>query len=116
VTQAETALLTQPQPNCAEQLARFFPVLTRIRVAAQLIAPRAGGKQLTERVTICFGDSEHAIFLCTLPVEFNDVVFLGQGLNENVQEGSVVAVQYEQERKAVAVRFTSGRCEWLARR
>ena len=116
VNQAETALLTQPEPSCAEQLARFFPELAPLQVAVQLIAPRAGGRQLTESVAVCFSGSEHAIFLCTLPIEFNDVVFLAQRANENMVEGSVVAVQYEQGRKAVAVHFTSGPCEWLARR
>ena len=116
VNQAESAVLAEPEANCAEQLARFFPEVAPMRVAVQLIVPRAGGKQLTESATVRFSSSEHAIFLCTLPIEFNDAVFLAKRANENMVEGSVVAVQYEQGRKAVAVHFTSGPCEWLARR
>jgi len=97
-------------------LARFFPEAAPTRVAVQLIAPRAGGRQLTESVTVRFSGSEHAIFLCTLPIEFNDAVFLAQRANDKMVEGSVVAVQYEQGQKAVAVRFTNGPCGWLARR
>lgn len=71
---------------------------------------------MKEMVTVQFSGREHAIFVSSLPIEFNDAVRLMQQEGQDTVEGSVVAVQYEEGRKAVAVRFAGGRGEWLARR
>lgn len=114
VTRPESAVL--PEASCAEQLARFFPQVAPVQIAAHVIAVRRGGKQLKEMVTVQFSGREHAIFVSSLPIEFNDAVRLMQQEGQDTVEGSVVAVQYEEGRKAVAVRFAGGRGEWLARR
>jgi hypothetical protein len=53
-----------------------------------------------------FGDAEHGIFLSTLPLEFADRVRIEYGERTRVAEASVVAVQYHEGQKAVAVRFS----------
>lgn len=113
VTRPESA--TPTELSCAEQLARFFPQVARVQIAARMITVRAGGKQLKETVTVQFSGPEHAIFVSTLPIEFNDAVRLARHEGEDAVDGSVVAVQYAEGHKAVAVRFASC-CEWLARR
>jgi hypothetical protein len=60
-----------------------------------------------------FGGPEHAIFLSTLPLEFDDRLRI-----EATQEGPpadaiVVGMQYHEGRKAVAVRFLQGPCDWV---
>ena len=116
MSRPESSLLTATELGCAEQLARFFPQVGPVEVPAQVIALRPGKKQLREAVTVQFSGAEHAIFLSTLPIEFNDAVRLVQREGGGAVEGSVVAVQYDEGRKAVAVRFTGGPCEWLALR
>lgn len=109
-------LLTATEEGCAEQLARFFPKIVPVKIQAQLVAPRAGGKNLQETVTVRFSGTNHAIFLSTLPIEFNDPVQLVEKESGAVAEGSVIAVQYEEGRKALAVRFTNGSRAWVAPR
>lgn len=105
--------LTTAEQNCAEQLARFFPQVRAVRVPVQVTSLRSGATQLREASVVEFSGSQHAIFLSTLPLEFDDRVRL-----ENVQDGSpaeatVIAVQYHEGRKAVAVRFSKSPCDWV---
>ena len=68
---------------------------------------------MREATVVEFGGAECAIFLSALPLEFDDRVRLeavGQGLTA---EATVVAVQYHEGRKAVAVRFLEGHCNWV---
>ena len=116
VGRSDSALLTAREASCAEQLARFFPQVKPVQIQAQLIAPRAGGKNLQEAVVLQYGGAEHAIFLSTLPVEFNDAIRLVRREAGPDAEGLVVAVQYDEGHKAVAVRFTNGPCQWVAQR
>lgn len=116
MSRSKGALLADGEASCAEQLARFFPQVAPVRIAVQLVAPRVGGRDLQEAVILQFGGTEHAIFLSTLPIEFNDPVRLVKAESGETAEGSVVAVQYDEGRKAVAVRFTSGPCSWVKQR
>lgn len=60
-----------------------------------------------------FGGTENVIFLSTLPLEFADRVRLATVEKGRLAEAIVVAVQYHEGRKAVAVRFSQGRCDWV---
>jgi hypothetical protein len=113
VGRSGTLILTTAEENCAEQLARFFPQVRPVRVPVQVIPLRSGATQLRESSVVEFGDTAHAIFLSNLPLEFDDRVRL-----ENVQDGraaeaTVIAVQYHEGRKAVAVRFLQSSCDWV---
>jgi hypothetical protein len=48
-----------------------------------------------------------------LPLEFDEHVRLESVPEGRTAEGTVVAVQYHEGRKAVAVRFSQGRCDWV---
>lgn len=104
---------TEAMENCAEQLSRFFPHVLAVRVPVQVTALRPGTAQLREATVLEFGGAEHAIFLSTLPLEFADRVKLESAQDAAVAEGSVVAVQYHEGRKAVAIRFLPGPCHWV---
>lgn len=99
--------------DCAEQLARFFPRSTRVRVPVQVTAVRSGSAHLREATVLEFGAKTHAIFLSTLPLEFDDRVRLQRDRTGRPADATVVAVQYHEGRKAVAVRFTNGPCAWV---
>jgi hypothetical protein len=109
----ETAV-SEHELGCAEQLARFFPGAAAIRVPVQVTALRGGKAKLREATVVEFGGAQHAIFLSTLPLEFEDRVRLERDAHGRaVADATVVAVQYHEGRKAVAVKFTQGLCDWV---
>ena len=60
-----------------------------------------------------YGEPEHAIFVTALPLEFDDRVWIEAEGEGRPAEASVVGVQYYEGRKAVAVRFLQGPCDWV---
>ena len=105
--------VTASEQGCAEQLARFFPQSRPVRIPVQVTSLRGGESRLREATVLEFGGPEHAIFLSTLPLEFDDRVRLEAAEQERPAEATVVAVQYHEGRKAVAVRFLPGHCNWV---
>ncbi len=105
--------LTGAEQNCAEQLARFFPQAKPVRISLQVTALRGGKTRLRETAVVEFGGAEHAIFLSTLPLEFDDHVRLEAEGRGRAADAVVVAVQYHEGNKAVAVRFLQGPCDWV---
>ena len=78
-----------------------------------ITALRAGSTRLREATVVEFGGSEHVIFLSSLPLEFDDKVRIERDRNGATADGKVIAVQYDEGRKAVAVRFLEGPCAWV---
>jgi len=109
------SLLAANEQGCAEQLARFFPQTKAVRVPVQVISSRGGQTQLREATVVEYSGAEHAIFLSTLPLEFDDRVRLEGRQEEAPAEATVVAVQFHEGRKAVAVRFLQGSCNWVTK-
>ena len=86
-----------------------------VRIPVQVTALRGGRTKLREATVVEFGGREHAIFLSTLPLEFDDHVRLEAAQEGRPAEATVVAVQYHEGRKAVAVSFLQGPCAWVTR-
>ena len=105
--------LAEGEKSCAEQLARFFPYTAPVRTKVQVTALRNGSTGLREATIVEFGGAEHAIFLSTLPLEFDDRVRIAREGKGCTAEAAVVAVQYREGCKAVAVRFLDGPCGWV---
>jgi hypothetical protein len=99
--------------GCAQKLARFFPQATPARVPIQVTALRGGAAKLREATVVEFAASDFAIFLSTLPLEFDDRVRLERDRKGSAADATVIAVQYHEGRKAVAVKFTQGPCAWV---
>ena len=108
---ATGATITEEVDGCAERLARFFPDALAIRIPVQVIV-RRGGAELREPALVEFGGEHSAIFLSTLPLEFDDRVKLQRDSPKFSLEATVIAVQYHEGRKAVAVRFNEP-CDWV---
>ena len=104
------------EKSCAEQLARFFPQASAVRVPVQVTSPRGGTTNLREATIVEFSSGHHAIFLSTLPLEFGDRIRLEARPQGYLAEATVDAVQYHQGRKAVAARFLEGPCDWVMKR
>jgi hypothetical protein len=105
--------LIADETGCAEQLAKFFPTLTIVRVPVRVSSLRSGQSKLQESTVLEFGAGEIAIFLSNLPIEFDDRVRLSREDGRQSVEAAVIALQYHQGRKAVAVRFLNGACDWM---
>ena len=99
--------------NCAEQLAGFFPKLVAVRIPVKVTALRGGVSPLQEATVVEFGTGDHAIFLSTLPLEFDERVRLERDRKGQAADATVIALQYHDGRKAVAVRFLHGPCDWM---
>jgi hypothetical protein len=110
----EMALITG-ELGCTEQLARFFPRLPEVRVPVRVAPLRNGSSQprMQEAAVVEYGSEEYAIFISTLPLEFDDRVNISQDGGGRSAEAAVIALQYHEGRKAVAVRFLAGPCEWM---
>ena len=110
----EMALITGEQ-SCTEQLARFFPKLPVVRIAVRVAALRGGNSagRLQETAIVEFASEEYAIFSSTLPLEFDDRLSMAIERGGSSAEAAVIALQYHEGRKAVAVRFLAGPCEWM---
>jgi len=113
VKQSNAPLMADREAECTAQLARFFPQATPVRVPVQVTALRAAGLRLREATVLEFGAPELAIFSSALPLEFDDRVALEGIPNRRTVRAVVIAVQYHEGRKAVAVRFSEGPCDWV---
>jgi len=105
--------LIADEQGCAEQLARFFPALPAVRFAVRVTPLSPAQRKLQERTLLEYGTPECAIFLSSLPLEFADRVKLERDGGGVPAEAAVIALQYQEGRKAVAVRFLDGPCEWM---
>lgn len=101
------------QQTCTEQLARFFPGVTAVRLPVQVTALRGGATRLREASLIEFAGLEHAILVSGLPLEFDDKVRLEGSRKADTADATVVAVQYHGGQKAVAVKFLRGHNRWI---
>ena len=108
----ETTLIADER-ECAEQLSRFFPTLPAVRFAVRVTPLRPGLGKWQERTVLEYGGEEVAIFLSSLPLEFADRVRVERDGGGRPAEAAVIALQYQEGRKAVAVRFLEGPCEWM---
>ena len=111
--QSGSSTVTANAQDCAEQLSRFFPQTRPVRIPVQVSSLRGGKTRLREATVVEFACKDHAIFVSTLPLEFDDRVRLETTRKERPADATVVAVQYHEGRKAVAVRFTQGPCDWV---
>src|ERR1700681_4282134 len=105
--------LIADETGCAEQLARFFPKLSVVHIPVRVASMRAGQSKLQESTVLEFGAGEIAIFLSDLPIEVDDRVRLSRQDGKRPVEAAVVALQYHQGRKAVAVRILDNACDWM---
>ena len=111
--QFDEPTLIAEQQSCTEQLARFFPGVTPVRLPVQVTALRGGANRLREASLIEFAGVEHAILVSGLPLEFDDKVRLEGNRKADTADATVVAVQYHAGQKAVAVKFLRGHNRWI---
>jgi hypothetical protein len=106
--------LAEKELGGTEQLARFFPDVRPIGLPALLTLSRNGSLSVREAVVVEFAGTERAIFNSSLPLEFEDRVHLENERGHGI-DAKVVAVQYGDEKIAVAVQILDGPFSWMKR-
>jgi hypothetical protein len=105
--------LIADERGCTDQLAKFFPSLPSTRFMVRVQSLRVGRERLQESTVVEYGTGEFAIFLSTLPLEFDERVRISRNGKGQAVEAAVIALQYHEGLKAVAVRFLDSRCDWM---
>ncbi len=113
-TQA-TARARVPKESSTAKLARFFPNATPVRIAVRLSRLSGGDQAASESTVIEFGTATEVLFASNLPLEFADQVRLQNSDGSLDAKASVVAVQYDKGRTAVAARFTHTVANWIVK-
>ena len=62
--------------ECVAELARFFPGIVPLRIPV-LILKGDPARAAAEQTTIEFGTAEECLFVCGLPLEFEDLEYRG---------------------------------------
>ena len=110
---AVTAIPAQPRPSAAAGLAGLFPEATAVRIPVRVTALRGEAGKLEEHTVIEFGTAREVLFASALPLEFEDHVQIENSDSSLRAEATVVAVQFEAGRKAVAARFLKEVSNWI---
>lgn len=110
----EAGLVTDVRSeSCVDKLAQFFPQACPVRIQVKLMAPRLGARTFVETTVVEYATPTEALFTSTLPFEFDDRLRVQEIDGALIAEAAVVAVQYHQNRKAVAVRFLTTPRHWV---
>jgi hypothetical protein len=103
-----------------ERLAQFFPNAIRVRIPVRITpsaeAHGANGHQseaLGESTVIEFGTENEVLFASALQLEFADKVRVKSADGSLDVEASVVAVQLNDGKTAIAARFTRNVSNWI---
>ena len=97
------------------KLAKFFPNASPVRIPVRLTRMAGEGDAFTESTVIEFGTPREVLFASTLPLEFADRLRLRNSDGSLDAEASVVALQYQEGRTAVAARFTHDVANWIVK-
>jgi hypothetical protein len=100
--------------NHVARLASFFAAATPVRIPVRLT--RLGsGEVFSESTVIEFGTAREVLFACAAPLEFADRIHLENSDGSLDVEATVVAVQYHEQKTAVAARFTRDVANWIVK-
>jgi hypothetical protein len=106
-------------PSVVEHLAKFFPEATPVRIPVRLtrLAPATPGSPdpQSESTVLEFGTSREVLFASSLALEFADKVRIRNSDGSLDAEATVVALQYQEGRTAVAARFVREVANWIVK-
>ena len=100
-----------------QKLTEMFPEAAPLRIGVTVGAVGTAHSQKEEEDTIIeFGTPNEALFATTLPLQCRDEVWLANADRSIDLLGTVTAVQNQNNRKAVAVRFAGTMRHWTKKR
>ena len=104
---------TRPEAPIVK-LAKFFHDATPVRIPVRLTRLIAE-ERVTESTVIEFGTPREVLFTSNLPLQFADRLRVQNSDGTLNAEASVVALQHNHGRTAVAARFTQEVSNWIVK-
>ena len=104
----------QEATECVAELARLFPGIVPVRVPV-LIFKGDSARAAAEQTTIEFGTAEECLFVCGLPLEFEDLVQVRTTDGTLNSAAKIVAMRLEDDKMAFAAQFLNDVTNWIAR-
>jgi len=98
--------------ECVVELARFFPGIVPLRIPV-LIFKGDSAKAAAEQTTIEFGTAEECLFVCGLPLEFEDLVHIRTADGTLNSTAKIVAMRLHEDKMAFAARFVNDVTDWI---
>lgn len=100
--------------ECVAELAKFFPGIVPLRIPV-LIFKGDSAKAAAEQTMIEFGTAEECLFVCGLPLEFEDLVHVRAENGTLDSTAKIVAMRLHDDKMAFAARFVNDVTDWIAR-
>lgn len=100
--------------ECVAELARFFPGIVPLRIPV-LIFKGDSARAAAEQTMIEFGTAEECLFVCGLPLEFEDLVQVRAADGTLDSTAKIVAMRLQDDKMAFAARFTEDVTNWIVR-
>ncbi len=104
----------QEATECVAELARLFPGIVPVRIPV-LIFKGDSARAAAEQTTIEFGTAEECLFVCGLPLEFDDLVQVKTADGTLDGTARIVAMRLHDDKMAFAARFLNDVTNWIAR-
>ena len=104
----------QEATECVAELARFFPGIVPVRIPV-VIFKGDSARAAAEQTTIEFGTAEECLFVCGLPLEFEDLVHVVAVDGTLDSTAKIVAMRLQDDKMAFAARFTEDVTDWSGR-
>jgi hypothetical protein len=104
----------QEATECVAELARLFPGIVPVRIPV-LIFKGDSARAAAEQTTIEFGTAEECLFVCGLPLEFEDIVHVRTADGTLNSTAKIVAMRFQDDKMAFAARFLNDVTNWIAR-
>lgn len=104
----------QKATECVAELARFFPGIVPLRIPV-VICKGDSATAAAEQTIIEFGTAEECLFVCGLPLEFEDLVRVRTADGKLDCAAKIVAMRLHDDKMAFAARFTEDVTNWIVR-
>jgi hypothetical protein len=98
--------------ECVAELARFFPGIVPLRIPV-LVFTGDSAKAAAEQTMIEFGTAEECLFVCGLPLEFEDLVHIRAADGTLDSTAKIVAMRLHDDKMAFAARFVEDASNWI---
>jgi hypothetical protein len=99
--------------DCVSELAKFFSGAVPVKIPVRVIKGDSVNGALGEQTSIEFGTSSEVLFVCSLPLDFDDTVRVRNSDGSLDIAAKVVAMRFHHGKMAVAARFLEDVANWI---
>jgi hypothetical protein len=113
ITMATTQTVGDGTQSSVVHLARFFPAAISTRIPVRLKTLSSASSEADQQVVIEYGTATEVLFESSLALEIGDQVEMQNADGSFDARATVLAVQVEHGRRAVAARFNRQMPNWI---